>query len=95
MIKDLVDGDGAKKQVVEQDSLIQEQGKQLQLKDSMVVTYAKRDTVLQATINEYSNIEALNEKTIQSLNQKASKLKRQRNAFRIFCGILLLAIAVK
>lgn len=95
MIKDLVEGDGVKKQVVQQDSLLLEKNRELSLKDSVVMAYQKRDTVFQATIDEFNNIETLNQKTIESLNLKVTKFKKQRNAFRAFCALLLIGIAVK
>jgi hypothetical protein len=95
MIKDLVNGDGVKKQVVEQDSLLSEKNKQLSLKDSLVYTYQRRDTVYQATIEEFNRIDDMNQRTIQNLNAKVQSYKRKRNVFRAFCAILLVGIAIK
>jgi hypothetical protein len=95
MIKDLVEGDGVKKQVVQQDSLIAEKNKELSLKDSTVSIYQERDRVYQATIEEFNNIETVNQKTIETLKLRVDKYKRQRNIFRAFCGALLIGIIIK
>lgn len=95
MIKDLVEGDGVKKQVEQQDSLLTEKNKQLSLKDSVVATYQQRDINYQATIEEFGKIEENHQRTIQSLNARVGKYKRQRNVFRGFCVALIIGLIAK
>ena len=95
MIKDLVEGDGARKQLVLQDSLITEKNKQISAKDSIVNVYRKKDIAYQSTFSEYATIDSLNQRSIESLKFKVAKYKRQRNAFRIFVGVLLIGLAIK
>lgn len=95
MIKDLVEGDGARKQVELQDSVLTEKNKQLSAKDSIVNVYRKKDIVYQSTFSEYATIDSLNQRSIQSLKAKVAKYKRQRNVFRVFVGVLLIGLAIK
>lgn len=95
MIQDLIKGDNARKIVVQQDSLIMEKDKQLSIKDSVVMLYQAQDTVFKATTDEFAKIEAVHQRTIQSLQHKADKYRRQRNVFGAFTAALIIGLIVK
>ena len=95
MIQDIKKGDMAKKELAVVDSTVKKYEAQTSMREAEKDLLMKKYIACQATTNEYSSIDSLNQKTIQSLNLKNAKYKRQRNAFRIFAGICLIGILIK
>lgn len=92
MIKDLVEGDGAKQLVVMQDSTINDLNTKINFKTSELNTWEKKYRACEATSNEYANLDSLNQRTIQALKHDIKKVKRQRNATLAFLGAAIFGI---
>ena len=95
MIKDIVRGDGCKSEVDKLNNKITKLNTQIQVQDSINYVLNQKVTAYKATVNEFQSIDDLNQKTIESLNQRINKYKRQRNAFKIFATALLFGLIVK
>lgn len=57
--------------------------------------YQQKDTIFQATTEEFSKIEAMHARNIQSLQLKSDKYRRQRNVVIGFGAALLIGLIVK
>lgn len=95
MIKDLVEGDGAKKQVVEQDSLLYVKNLELFLKDSVVVALKQKDENCIATQKNHDKMKEEFTATIDLQTKELKALKRKRNGWRALAGILVLSLILK
>lgn len=60
-----------------------------------MLVYQQQDTIFRATTEEFSKIEAVHARNIQSLQLKSDKYKRQRNVFAGFAAALLIGLIVK
>lgn len=95
MVKDLVQADGDREQLVILNETLVKRDAYIAKQDSLTAVYKKRLASCEATMDEYSKIDDTNQKSIQSLTRINAKYKRQRNAFKILAGILLVGIAIK
>ena len=84
MVQDIVMGDGAKKTIVEQDSIIHEQKTIISYNDSIVRAWKYKYITCQSTVDEYIQMDAVNQSTINAWKRKYTKIKKQRNAVIAF-----------
>lgn len=90
MVQDIVSGDGAKKIVIEQDSLIQEQKSLISKNDSIISLWKVKYYTCQSTIDEHIQMDVINQSTINAWKLKYIKIKKQRNAI---VGFAIIAVA--
>ena len=80
MIKDIVRGDSKAKEVDLLNIKIGKLNEAISTQEEKIATCTLKIRTLQSTVDEYGNIDAINQKTIQSLNKSNTRLKKQRNA---------------
>lgn len=92
MVQDIVTGDGAKKTVVEQDSIIREQKTIISHNDSIVRAWKYKYITCQSTVDEYIQMDAVNQSTINAWKRKYTKIKKQRNAIIAFAVVSIAGV---
>jgi len=90
MVQDIVKGDGAREEVVKLDSALKKREVYIAKQDSTIKVQDKTIRSYKITITDQTEIDSINQKTIESLKLNCKRYKRQRNAFKIFCGVLLI-----
>lgn len=95
MIKDLVRGDSYKEQLIQLDSSIQRYQTQQNIMFQERDTLIKQNKECRLVVDDFAAADAINQNTIKSLNIKAGKYKRQRNALTIFASICLIGLFLK
>lgn len=96
MVQDIVRGDGAKAEVAKLDSTLKKRDVLITKQDSTIRVQDKEIRSFKITIADQTEIDSINQKTIETLSFNCGRYKRQRNAFKAFCVILLVVFgAVK
>ena len=95
MIKDIVRGDSKAKEVDLLNIKIGKLNETISTQEEKIATCTLKIRTLQSTVDEYGNIDAINQKTIQSLNKSNTRLKKQRNAVGYFAAALLIGLIVR
>lgn len=95
MIQDIKKGDMAKKELAVVDSTVKKYEAQTNMREAEKDLLMKKYVACQATNEEYSNIDALNQSTISSLKLNNTKLKRQRNGFAAFAAVCVIGLFIK
>jgi len=92
MVQDIVIGDGAKKTVIEQDSIIREQKIIISHNDSIVRAWKNKYITCQSTVDEYTQMDIVNQSTINAWKRKYTKIKKQRNAIIAFAVVSIAGV---
>ena len=90
MVQDIVIGDGARKTVLVQDSIILDQKNIISKNDSVIYTWKRKYQTCQSTLDEFRTIDSVNQSTINAWSRKYNKIKKQRNAI---IGFAIVAVA--
>jgi hypothetical protein len=94
MVKDLIKYDAGKEQIKLLTDSIYIQNTKLSTQASVLGQYQNKMYSYESTIREYEMIDASNQKTIEALNNKNKRYKKQRNLFKILLGASLMYITI-
>jgi hypothetical protein len=94
MVKDLIKYDAGKEQIKLLTDSIHIQNTKLSTQTSVLGQYQNKMYSYESTIREYEMIDASNQKTIEALNIKNKRYKKQRNLFKILLGASLMYITI-
>jgi len=95
MVKDLVKFDGAQEEIQMLNKSMVYKDTYIQHQDSINQTLRSQLSTCRNSVDEYSQIDNINQKSIQSLTAKSNKYRRQRNALKFFVGALIVGLIVK
>ena len=96
MIKDIQKSEGKNDELKSMNQKINEKNDKIfhltTTNDSLVTandSLSKQVVTCEATVSELSNIDVVNQTTINNLNKEVRKYKRQRNALKIFSNFFI------
>lgn len=94
MVQDLIRSDADKSKIKVLTDSLSIQQISLRKQDDLMTEYKRKINVYQSTIEEYKSIDESNQRSIELLNTKNKRYKKQRNGFKIGLGLSLIYIAI-
>lgn len=91
LIQDVIHGDAAKQEIQILNQTLKKKDEYIAKQDTVITVYRKKVVMYEATMDQYTQVDSLNQKSISTLQLGNSRLKRQRNAFGFFAIASLVA----
>lgn len=94
MVQDLIKSDADKMQIKVLNDSLNIQQISLQKQDNLMSEYKRKINVYQSTIEEYKMIDESNQRSIEMLNAKNKRYKKQRNILKVCLSVSLIGLAI-
>ena len=94
MVQDLIRSDADRMQIKVLNDSLNIQQISLQKQDNLMSEYKRKINVYQSTIEEYKMIDESNQRSIEMLNAKNKRYKKQRNILKVCLSVSLIGLAI-
>jgi len=94
MVQDLIRSDADRMQIKVLNDSLNIQQISLKKQDDLMSEYKRKINVYQSTIEEYKMIDESNQRSIEMLNAKNKRYKKQRNILKVCLSVSLIGLAI-
>lgn len=94
MVQDLIRSDADRMQIKVLNDSLNIQQISLKKQDNLMSEYKRKINVYQSTIEEYKMIDESNQRSIEMLNAKNKRYKKQRNILKVCLSVSLIGLAI-